>query len=203
MKRLFHFTPAKVWLISSLILVIFIQVNCNAQNPAFHYKKIPDKYKISQPDQSSYEQKIDSLKGLAFDLTNSLPQGYVTDGSVDYTTYLQQGIQAHANVIFPNFPVMISPRGLTLISNSCLIFKEQSKLIMMPNSQSNYQAIRLNNLKNVTLYGPIIQGDRDQHKAAKGEWGMGIWIAGCDGVKIYNAHISDCWGDGIYIGKGI
>src|SRR5690606_22800228 len=44
-------------------------------------------------------------------------------------------------------------------------------------------------------------GDRDDHTALDGEWGMGIGIRGSKNISIFFSDIKDCWGDGIYIGK--
>lgn len=201
MKSLFHLTPIKSSLLSFFLFLNIFQGNCQT-HAIFQYKEVPNEYKVSQAAIASCAQKADSAKAGAYDLTVSLPAGYVTDGTVDYTTYLQQGLNTHTNVVFPDFPVLISPKGLQLKSNSSLVFLKKSKLIVAPNSQSNYQALRLANVQNVAIYNPVIEGDREKHTSTQGEWGMGIWIAGSTNIKIYHARITNCWGDGIYVGKG-
>jgi len=130
-----------------------------------------------------------------------LPPGYVTDGSVDYTQNLQQGINKNTNIILPNFPVQINSAGLSLRSNTTVIFDEKSELVLMPNSDPGGQMLMLKNLENIKIYFPVLKGDREKHLGTKGEWGMGINLDGCLNVQIINPKVSDCWGDGMYFGK--
>ncbi len=44
-------------------------------------------------------------------------------------------------------------------------------------------------------------GERNEHLGFSGEWGMGISIKGSQNISINNVNVSDCWGDGIYIGN--
>ena len=199
MKK-FPLTPFKILMLFLVISVCVSAKNCNAQS-GFQVKPIPAEYKPSAELLSPYREKAATEKNTAYDLTKSLPQGYVTDGSVDYTSYLQQGINSNARVVFPNFPVMINHVGLTLKSNSTVIFDVNSKLVLAPSEFPNYQMLRLFNIQNVKLYFPVLVGDRKNHNGTKGEWGMGISIAGATNIDIVNPVISDCWGDGIYVGR--
>lgn len=198
MKRFFRFTPIKLFTISFVALAVFSIEACEAQ---FKTMVIPSQYQPSSADLAAYKQQAAAAKSGAYDLTKSLPQGYVTDGSVDYTKYLQQGIYSNSNVVFPNFPVLVNHAGLILKSNSTVIFGDNSKLILSPSEFANYQILRLYNIQNVKLYFPVIVGDRKNHTGTTGEWGMGISIAGASNVEIYGPQISECWGDGIYIGR--
>lgn len=183
------------------ISFVILGLSINVSQAQFRAQSLPAQYLPRPAELAPYKQQAAAAKSSAYDLTKTLPQGYVTDGSVDYTKYLQYGISNNANVVFPNFPVMINYTGLTLRSNSTVIFDEKSKLVLNPGDVVNYQMLRLFNIQNVKLYFPVLEGDRKHHNGNKGEWGMGISIAGATNVDIINPVISDCWGDGIYIGR--
>lgn len=135
------------------------------------------------------------------DLTSYLPVNYVKDGSVDYTKYLQEGLNENKNVCFPNFPILINENGLDVKNNQILKFQNGSSLIMKPNAKEKYGILNLINVKNVTIHNPYLVGDRNKHLGTKGEWGMGINILSSENIRIINPYISNCWGDGIYVGE--
>ena len=143
-----------------------------------------------------------SFGGTVFDLTNSLPSGYVKDGSVDYTADLQKGLSENSNVLMPNFPILINDAGLRIKSNSIITFQEKSSIILKSSSKVFYALLNVSNIENVIIKNPVIIGDRDSHIGKTGEWGMGILIRDSQNIKIISAIISKCWGDGIYIGAG-
>ncbi|MBC7915783.1 MAG: right-handed parallel beta-helix repeat-containing protein [Pyrinomonadaceae bacterium] len=136
-----------------------------------------------------------------YDLRKGLPKGYVTNGSIDYTGYIQQAITQHDNVQFPGFPLLINDNGLKVGSNKTLYFEKGSEIRLKPSLKKGYNIFDLRNVKNVQLINPVIRGDRYTHLGKIGEWGMGIGIYSSENIKIVNAKIYDCWGDGIYIGK--
>jgi hypothetical protein len=200
MKKFPPITPLKMMILSLIVSASFSVKNCNAQS-GFQVKPIPDQYKPSADLLAPYHQTANTEKSTAYDLTKSLPQGYVTDGSVDYTTYLQQGINTHPKVVFPNFPVRVNKSGVGLKSNSTVVFDTNSKLVLEPTDAANYQILVLYNVQNVKVYFPVLVGDRKDHKGTKGEWGMGLYISGATNIDIINPVISECWGDGIYLGR--
>ena len=197
-------TTFSLKLIKVLAFIMFVgalNTNCKAQANSFAYKSVPNAYLPSANDLASYRDAANTAQSGAYDLTTSLPQGFVKDGSVDYTRYLQQGINNNKKVIFPDFPVFVNVAGLSLISNSTVMFRPNSKIILMPNGAGSYQILQLNNLQNVIIYFPVIEGDKIKHTGNNGEWGMGISIARSSNIQIINPKISNCWGDGIYIGN--
>ncbi len=99
----------------------------------------------------------------------------------------------------PDFPLMTS--GIFAQSNSQIYFQKNSSLILKPTADVRYQIISLHAVENVKIYNPTLIGDRDRHLGSKGEWGFGIDIRGSRNIEIYNANISDCWGDGIVLVK--
>lgn len=173
---------------------------CNAQTN-YAYRKIPNEYirKISKT--------VKPMPQNTYNLTKALPVGYKRDGSVDYTAYLQDALDKYDNVFFPNFPVMINDNGLKLRSNTNLYFDTNSKLVMKPsdkgtNSNSDvYQILLLEKVTDVVIHGAKLVGDKNTHKGSIGEWGMGINISSSKNIEIYDVDISNCWGDGIYIGR--
>ena len=133
----------------------------------------------------------------SYDLRMSLPIGYVTDGSVDYTPYIQLAINRHDNLRFPGFPILVNDNGLKIGSNKILYFEKGSEIWLKPSSKGKYNIFHLRKVKNVELINPVIKGDRNEHIGTSGEWGMGIGIYSSDNIKIINAKIYDCWGDGL------
>ena len=136
-----------------------------------------------------------------FKLENSLPAGYVKDGSVDYTEYVQRGVDSHDIITFPAFPLLVNDVGIIVASNKELFFPLGSKLILKPTAKSHYSILRIVDSENVKLVNPVIEGDRVKHLSTMGEYGMGIGIYGSSNVVIERATISNCWGDGIYLGR--
>ncbi|MET3028181.1 right-handed parallel beta-helix repeat-containing protein [Flavobacterium sp. UW10123] len=174
---------------------LLIFVSCNSQQKkevTFNYKQVKKN--------SSYLY-VPSSKIKFSSLENYLPKNYVKDGSVDYSIYLQKGIDENKWISFPDFPVLIGEKGLSLKSNSVLLFKKNSKLILQKNALTNYQILDLRNIENVKIYNAKLIGDRFEHLGTKGEWGMGISILSSRNITIYNPEIKNCWGDGVYISK--
>lgn len=132
---------------------------------------------------------------------NYLPRGYVKNGTVDYTEFIQKAISNHDKIIFPGFPLLINDRGLKIGSNKSIIFLKGSELHLKSSMKTHYAILDLKGVENVSLYNPVIIGDRYHHLGGKGEWGMGISIKGSSKIKVFGANVKNCWGDGIYIGQ--
>ena len=76
---------------------------------------------------------------------------------------------------------------------------------MKSSDKIGYEIVKIENARNVIIYGLRVEGDRYWRLNPgneKGEWGMGLVIKSSENVKIYNPIITKCWGDGIYIGRG-
>ena len=187
-----------------IILLAGIMANIHSAAQEFQTRPIPAKYltgyEITEAERTAARTSLVN----PYDLTNALPSGYDTTGHTDYTDYLRAAIEKHNDIIMPDFPVKVSMKssfGITMKSNTKLLFQKNSKLIMEPTTLSDYEIILLWNRKNITIYFANIEGDRQQHKGTAGERGMGISIAGSDNIKLIKPKISDCWGDGIYLGS--
>lgn len=89
--------------------------------------------------------------------------------------------------------------------------KNNVKLVMSPdailqaikNSNTDYNIIYVNNADGVTISGGQIRGERYAHEGKSGEWGMGIAVYDSSNITIENLSISECWGDGIYLGANL
>ena len=133
-------------------------------------------------------------------IINDLPAGYVKDGSVDYTSIIQNAIIKYPTLVFPGFPILINDNGLKIGSNKTLSFLPGSELKLKPSAKANYDVLSLRAVTNVTLINPVIRGDRYTHIGTSGEWGIGIGVYGSSNITILSPQVYACWGDGIYLG---
>src|SRR5690606_28703379 len=135
-----------------------------------------------------------------YDATKALPNGYVKDGSKDYTKYIQNAINNYKNILMPDF--VISTTGLLAVSDSHIKFQSNSKLKLIPTDRERYQVLAIHGVENVTVTNANIEGDLKNNKGTKGEWGFGIDIRNSQNITINNATVSNCWGDGIVVAYG-
>lgn len=126
----------------------------------------------------------------------------------DDTANIQRAIDSLDNskrgvVFFSEGTYYIDARkSINLKDNVTLDFSNGVTLKALPCDSENYSIINIENVKNVTINGDVhIVGERAQHLGFTGEWGMGISIKGSQNISINNVNITDCWGDGIYIGN--
>lgn len=152
---------------------------------------------------SSQIKEILSQHKGAVKVVDFLPTNYNTNANIDYTTIIQDVLNKHSVIEFPNFPVLVNEVGLNIRSNSTLIFPEKSILKFASSDKISYKVLNFTQVENVTLFSPKIEGDRYRRKYPEkedGEWGMGISIRSSKNITINNAIITHCWGDGLYIG---
>jgi hypothetical protein len=169
--------------------------NLNVQD--WSYVKIPEKF-VAQFSARSKSYFYDTKN--IYKIQDGLPKNFVKDATVDYTDYIQRALDKHRKVLFPNFPILINAKGLTISSNSIIVFDKNSKIKLVPNDKGDYEMLRIHDVENVTLYNANVEGDRYKHIGTKWEWGMGISIRGAKNVKLFNSVAKYCWGDGIYLG---
>lgn len=164
---------------------------------------------------SDVEPKPETLTGLqnsdliaatsapsgSYNIQNSLPSGYVKDGTKDYTSYIQAALNKYSNIVFPGFPIMVNDNGLIVGSNKTITFLDGSKLVLKPTSKSSYTILKVDRATNVTLIDPYVVGDRNKHIGTSGEHGTGIGIYSSSDVTVVNPTAIDCWGDGMYVGR--
>ncbi|RVU00715.1 right-handed parallel beta-helix repeat-containing protein [Mucilaginibacter limnophilus] len=182
-----------------LTLYVLASLNACAQN-GFFYKPIPSQF-LQIKESAAVQTRFKNLKQQAYDATRALPQGYKTDGTVDYTRYMQLAFNAHDVVLMPNFPVMVNDSGLTVNNGQTILFDSLSTLLLKPSNLETYEILRVHQVQNVEIYRPVIYGDKYTHLGAAGQWGMGIAVRASKNVNIVSPHIYKCWGDGIYVGQ--
>lgn len=181
-----------------LIFSLFFIINCsNSGDSTFKYLKVPNNL-------IKTESVADlNLSGYR-DITSYLPKGYSKKGNIDYTNYIQKALDNEKKILMPNFPILVNVKGVSVHSNTSIVFQSKSNIVMQPNDKTNYGIINIVNKSNINLYNVKVTGDRYKHLGNKGEWGMGINIIGSKNINIINPKVTQCWGDGIYIGtRGI
>ena len=92
-------------------------------------------------------------------------------------------------------------KGIRLRSNMNFVMSPDAVLQAIDNSGKSYNVISANCISNVTISGGQIKGERYGHAGTEGEWGMGIGIYDSTNITVTDVNISDCWGDGIYLGS--
>lgn len=90
--------------------------------------------------------------------------------------------------------------GIVLTENQKLVMSSSTMLVALANNKRESQVIWAFGRDNVTISGGQIIGERRIHNGSGGEGGHGIRISGCTNVTIENVDVSQCWGDGIYLG---
>lgn len=90
--------------------------------------------------------------------------------------------------------------GIVLTDNQKLVMSPSALLVALPNNKGNSQVINISGRDGVRVSGGQIIGERQEHKGSSGEWGHGIAVFGGTDITIENVDISQCWGDGIYLG---
>jgi len=129
------------------------------------------------------------------------------NGQHDATAVIQAIVDAAASqatvASIPAGKFLINPDiGIVLHSGSRLVLSPQTRLIARPSRSANYGIVRLYEIDNASVMGGQIIGERTNHLGKGGEWGMGIDIRGSTNITISNVTVSNCWGDGFYIGMG-
>ena len=194
--------PTKLIRIFLFCTTAFILSNC--QKETLDADLMADSAKLpasaALKSQMLASSNLSMVTSSSYYLENSLPSGYVKDGSRDYTTVIQAAILKYPNIVFPAFPILINDDGLTVPSNRVVTFLEGSELRMKPNSQAGYGMLTMRNATNVTLVNPVLKGDRYKHTGTSGEWGMGISIYGGSNITVLSPEAREMWGDGIYVG---
>lgn len=186
------------WLKFYLLFFFFLEIGAHVG--CAQTRTIPKEHIPAFVDEKDIERQYSTYLSTAVPIEKYLPQGFLKNGSIDYTRYVQRCLDENRVVVFPDFPIRVSDLGLNIKSNSVLLFKPDSRIILSASTKDTYNILNIERVKNVKIFHPKIQGDLQIHKGKGGEWGMGIGIRSSENIKVFNAHIEDCWGDGIYVG---
>ena len=173
-----------------LYVLIFICFHSYGQTERdFEYREVPSDFYFNTFNIEAIEE-------------NSIIKEINNKNSVEYNTALLQAyIDENEVIVLPDHPIVVSVEGLTLPSNRKLIFQKNTILQIEDNNLAEYQLIRIHKVNNVQIINARLQGDRHRHYGTLGEWGHGISIRGSSNIDIIHFHISNFWGDGIYIGR--
>lgn len=136
---------------------------------------------------------------------NVLNYGARNDGSGDSTTAFQKAVDAlpasGGTVTVPAGTYRIDPdRGVKLRSKMLFNMSVDAKLVSLAGSKERNQILLVNQCSDVEIAGGRLVGDRDIRKGSGGEWGHGVDVRGSKRVTIRDMHLSNFWGDGIWIG---
>ena len=91
-------------------------------------------------------------------------------------------------------------KSIALKSNISIKLSPKTYLEVIANKNTSYRLFKVHNVKNVTIEGGNLIGDKYTHLDTKGQWGMGVDVKDSQNIKIKNMNISKMWGDAIYIG---
>lgn len=91
--------------------------------------------------------------------------------------------------------------GISVGSDTTLRLSSGAIIKAIPNDNTRYSILRINQASNVTVIGGTLIGERDEHKGVDGEWGMGIHMRGASNVVIDGVTVKNTWGDGFYINQ--
>lgn len=160
---------------------------------------------------------ISSANGILLRVIDIKAFGAAGDGVTDDTSAFRSAI----NYISINGSTLYIPRGEYMINavskelpycndnggiviegnNIKLLLDKDAELRAIPNDSVGYAIINIKNSENVTISGGSVTGDRNAHNGDEGEFGYGIQIRNSKKIVIKNIAISDCWGDGIFLGR--
>lgn len=138
-------------------------------------------------------------------VVNVRDKGAKGDGTTDDTAAFQKAVDAvpssGGTVFVPSGNYIIDAmRSVNLHSNMTLQLASDATLTAIPNNSPRSHVIKVWSANNVNITGGRIVGERNEHSGVGGEWGYGLNISGSNHIRVSNMHISDCWGDGIWIG---
>ena len=127
------------------------------------------------------------------------------DGRHDDTRAFQAAINSlpssGGTITVPAGTYMIDAlRSINMRSHVRLRLSSGAKLVAIPNSSQRSFVIKALRVNNIEISGGAIVGERAKHRGSSGEWGMGIQVLGSQKVYLHDFKVSDCWGDGLYIG---
>ncbi len=131
--------------------------------------------------------------------------GALGDGQHDDTSAFQAAINSlpatGGTITVPAGTYMIDAlRSINLRSHVHLQMSSGAQLVAIPNSSQRSYVIKAWQVTDVEISGGAIVGERARHIGSTGEWGMGIDILASQRVNVHDLTVSDCWGDGLYIG---
>lgn len=135
------------------------------------------------------------------------------DGQTDDTSALQRCVDAapsgvpielRSDAVYridTNYLPTHGQFGGVKLKSDTILHLNSAELKALPSRYNQGCVVNAHLVHNWRIEGPgRITGERDIHLGSGGEWGMGVACFAASGWAISGAEISDCWGDGIYLG---
>jgi len=179
------------------LLIIFLSLAVSACAQKIDVLKV---YKQKDVPKSVIAQYLKRTDIYPNDIHKVLEKDILNKSVVDVTKILQDRINSFSKILLPNIPITISKDGLKLNNGQELYFQPNSILKIEANHKDGYQLLSIQDVNNVKVINPNLEGDRKGHLGKTGEHGHGISINGSSNVIVTGFQISDFWGDGIYVG---
>ncbi|HFK9608274.1 TPA: right-handed parallel beta-helix repeat-containing protein, partial [Acinetobacter baumannii] len=115
--------------------------------------------------------------------------------NTDITSYVNSLIEENKTVTIPNGNFLVSAtKSIQLKDNSTLKLSPNTVLNVIPTSSGSYRVFKIKNVKNVSISGGKLIGDKYTHLGKAGEWGMGVEIRDSQNVSLSNMSIDKMWG---------
>jgi hypothetical protein len=147
-----------------------------------------------------------TIRKAAGPTINIKDKGAKGDGQTNDTEALRRAIDEVAGkggtVFVPDGTYMIDAVGdrVLLKSRMTLKLSPGATLKVIPTAEKYYQLLTISKASHVAVIGGTLEGDRNQHLGAGGEWGFGLFIAnGSENVTVSGTTSKNMWGDGFYI----
>jgi Endopolygalacturonase len=128
------------------------------------------------------------------------------DGLKDDTKAIQEAINyvysiGGGTVYIPDGIYLVNPDTSIHMKNGITLrLSENATLKAKPSANGSYAIIEIYNNSDVSICGGSIVGERYTHLGITGDSGRGIEVWDSSNITIKDISISDCWGDGIYLG---
>jgi parallel beta-helix repeat protein len=160
----------------------------------------------------------DKLVDLMTFITNKIDTTYVNimhppgvlvgakgDGLSDDTMTIRNIINAgYKNLIIPDGTYLIDGEtSIALKDNMKVLISHNAILKVKPTSSDAYTVFDITNVKNVSIMGGKLQGERYDHIGTTGESGFGVQVKGSTNIDIIGVTSVDFWGDGFYVGSSV
>jgi len=154
----------------------------------------------------------DMQAGVPGPIINVRELGAKGDGRTDDTEFFQRAVDAvpltGGTLVVPRGDYRINvEQSIALHSNMLLLMDPAATLAALATNTPLYRMIRVWHASNVRIVGGRLVGERRLHNTdpvlpdpGQNEQGFGISIQSSNNVVVSDVHISDFWGDGIWVG---
>lgn len=139
---------------------------------------------------------------------NAKQFGAKGDGSTDDTASLQQAVDvtsiAKGKLTISDGTYMVDAVTMINLKSNIEIDFVNAKLKAIATDQATYRVLYAEDVHDIILNNPVIEGDREEHTGATGESGHALYFRGnVYNVIVNSAILSNCWGDGVGFHRGV